>query len=83
MSQLLASGAGEQDILDYLAEYVPASIHLCDSDKNIIFTSQSEEFRSEMAIADRISLPIMCMGRYAAIWKLQPTVISMKIWKGF
>ena len=62
MSQLLASGAGEQDILDYLAEYVPASIHLCDSDKNIIFTSQSEEFRSEMAIADRISLPIMCMG---------------------
>ena len=32
MSQLLASGAGEQDILDYLAEYVPASIHLCDSD---------------------------------------------------
>ena len=36
MSQLLASGAGEQDILDYLAEYVPASIHLCDSDKNII-----------------------------------------------
>lgn len=84
MSQLLASGAGEQDILDYLAEYVPASIHLCDSDKNIIFTSQSEEFHSEMAIADRISLPIMCMGeRCAAIWKLRPTVISMKIWKDF
>ena len=30
MSQLLASGAGEQDILDYLAEYVLSLIHISE-----------------------------------------------------
>lgn len=62
LSQLLASGAQEQAILDYLIQYIPAAIFLCDSEKNIVYCSQSDQFHPERAVADRISLPIMCMG---------------------
>ncbi|MEY8339286.1 PucR family transcriptional regulator ligand-binding domain-containing protein [Lachnospiraceae bacterium 62-35] len=62
LSQLLASGAKEQAVLEYLIQYVPASISLCDSEKNVSHIAQSPEFYSDRAVADRITLPIMCMG---------------------
>lgn len=62
LSSLLASGAGEQEILDYLSMYIPAAISLYDSEKNLSFSSQSSEFMPFVAIADRIKLPIVCMG---------------------
>lgn len=62
LAQMATSGSNEQDILDYLARYVPASIFLCDSDKNCLYSSQSKDFRQEQPVADRITLPIVCMG---------------------
>lgn len=62
LSQLLASGAREQDVLDYLVRYIPAAISLSDSEKNVSHTAQSPQFLPEKAVADRITLPIMCMG---------------------
>ncbi|RGZ00416.1 PucR family transcriptional regulator [Clostridium sp. AM58-1XD] len=62
LSHMVASGAQEQEILDYLSNYVPAAIYLCDSEKNILYCSQSDEFRADVAVADRITLPILCMG---------------------
>lgn len=62
LAQMATSGSNEQDILDYLARYVPASIFLCDSDKNCLYSAQSKDFRQEQPVADRITLPIVCMG---------------------
>lgn len=62
LSNLLASGAKEPDILNYLIQYVPAAISLYDSEKNLTFFSQSADFQPFKAVADRIKLPIMCMG---------------------
>ncbi len=62
LSNLLASGAREPQILNYLTQYIPAAISLYDSEKNLTFYSQSAEFQPYRAIADRIKLPIMCMG---------------------
>lgn len=62
LSRLLASGSSEQEILDYLSMYIPAAISLYDSEKNLTFHSQSSEFLPYVAIADRITLPIVCMG---------------------
>ncbi len=61
LSNLLASGAREPEILEYLTRYVPAAISLYDSEKNLSFYSQSADFQPFKAIADRIKLPIMCM----------------------
>lgn len=62
LSVLLASGAKENDILNYLVDYVPACISLYDDERNLISRSYSDTFDSKLAIADRINLPIMCMG---------------------
>lgn len=63
LTKLATSGAKEQEILDYLIEYIPAYITLSDANgiKNI--SSQSLEFHFDQPIADRIRLPIMCMGK--------------------
>lgn len=62
LAQMVTSGSNEQEILDYLARYVPASIFLCDSDKNCLYSSQSKDFSQKQPVADRITLPIVCMG---------------------
>lgn len=62
LSQLLASGCQEQDILEYLVKYIPAQVCLTDSEKNVTHWASSPDFHSEQAVADRITLPIMCMG---------------------
>lgn len=62
LAQMATSGSNERDILDYLAKYVPASILLCDSDKNCLYSAESKEFHQDLPVADRITLPIVCMG---------------------
>ncbi|MCI9023526.1 MAG: PucR family transcriptional regulator [Dorea sp.] len=62
LSVLLASGAKEEDVLNYLADYIPACISLYDDERILISRSQSDAFDSKRAVADRIKLPIMCMG---------------------
>lgn len=62
LSELLASGAKEKDILNYLADYIPACISLYDDERNIISRSQSHLFDPKLSIADRINLPLLCMG---------------------
>lgn len=62
LSKLLASGAREKDILNYLTDYIPACISLYDDERNMISRSQSDLFDSKLSIADRINLPILCMG---------------------
>ncbi len=62
LSQLLASGAHEQDVLEYLVRYIPAQISLTDPEKNVTHWAASADYHSEKAVADRITLPIMCMG---------------------
>lgn len=63
LTKLAVSGAKEQEILDYLTEYIPAYITLSDSNGTINVSSQSLEFRFDNPIADRIRLPVMCMGK--------------------
>lgn len=62
LSQFIASGAQEQEVLEYLARYIPAGIYLSDSEKNISHSAMSPDFRPNMAVADRLTIPIMCMG---------------------
>ncbi len=62
LSKLLASGTKETDILNYLADYVPACISLYDDERNMISRSQSFAFDPNLPIADRLNLPILCMG---------------------
>jgi hypothetical protein len=63
LTKAVASGFQEEDILHYLGDYIPGYFTVTDSEGQQLQQHTASGFDPNTAVADRLRLPILCMGK--------------------
>ena len=66
LTKAVASGFQEEDILHYLGDYIPGYFTVTDSEGQQLQQHTASGFDPNTAVADRLRLPILCMGKLRA-----------------